>query len=145
MHWVTFERFLPHNLKPRGKQKKWVLWDYINVYKLDLEGGGVILEGIFSLFSLSAQHPKMKEKKLGWCTINFHCKLTKVQRDSHIPHSGFTILEFWVCEFQLSSVIRVSSFHISVQIKVEMHSSKNMPAGEDIAILQFSLSWCMIR
>ena len=44
-----------------------------------------------------------------------------------------------------SSVIRVSSFHISVQIKVEMHSSKNMPAGEDIAILQFSLSWCMIR
>ena len=50
------------------------------------------------------------------------------------------------CEtFRLSSVVRVSSFHISVQIKVEMHSSKNMPAGEDIAMLQFTLSWCMIR
>ena len=87
----------------------------------------------------------MKERKLGRCTINFHCKLTKVLRDSHIPHSGLTILEFWVCEFQLSSVVRVSSFHISVQIKVEMHCSKNMPAGEDTAMLQFTLSWRMMR
>ena len=87
----------------------------------------------------------MKERKLGRCTINFHCKLTKVLRDSHIPHSGLTILEFWECEFQLSSVVRVSLFHISVQIKVEMHCSKNMPAGEDIAMLQFTLSWCMMR
>ena len=100
MHWGTFERFLPHNLKLRGKQKKWVLCDYIKVYKLDLEGGGVILGGIFSLFSLSSQYPKMKEKKLGWYTINFHCKLTKVQRDSHILHSGFAILEFGVFEFK---------------------------------------------
>ena len=39
MHWETFERFIPHNLKARGKQKK-VPWDYVKVSKLDLMVGG---------------------------------------------------------------------------------------------------------
>lgn len=85
------------------------------------------------------------ERKLGWCTLNFHCRLTKVLRDSYVPHSCFTVLEFWVREFQLPSIVRVPCSHISMQIKVEMHCSKNMPAGEDIAMLQFTLSWCMTR
>lgn len=77
--------------------------------------------------------------------FNFHCRLTKVLRDSYVPHSCFTVLEFWVREFHLPSIVRVPCSHISMQIKVEMHCSKNMPAGKDIAMLQFPLSWCMMR
>ena len=66
-------------------------------------------------------------------------KLTKILRDSDIPHSGLTILKLRVCHFQLFNIVTVASPRIPVQIKVEMYCSKNMPVGKTI-MLCYSLS-----
>lgn len=78
-------------------------------------------------------------------TMVMHSLQTHQSSERFSHPAQWLLLEFWVCEFQLSSVVRVPCSHISTQIKVEMHCSKNIPAGGDIAMLQFTLSWCMMR
>ena len=53
--------------------------------------------------------------------------LTKVWFDSHISDSSFTILKLWVRYFHPLNPIFLSTFHLSMQIKVEVNCSQDVP------------------
>ena len=66
-----FERFLPHNLKPRGKQKKWVLWDYVKIYKLDWRVGKWFWRALSQLSAFFRSIPNWRKENWGDALLIF--------------------------------------------------------------------------
>ena len=75
--------------------------------------------------------PTQPCEKLGTKNSLFHWRLTKVLRNSDIAHSSLAILKLWIGHFNLFSIVSVAASHIPLQIKIEMHCSKNMPVGKN--------------